>query len=41
MISSVFDMANMLYVKLGIYVNRVEVSFVKHGYLLNEPTCIN
>ena len=33
-------MVYMLYIRWRTYVNKVEMNFAKHGYLLNEPTCI-
>ena len=34
------DMASMLCIRWSTYVNKVVMNFVKHGCLLNEPTCI-
>ena len=39
-ISSTSDMVGMLYARWRTYVNKVVMNFVKHGCLLNEPTCI-
>ena len=33
-------MVCMLYIRCRTYVNKVAMNFVKHGCLLNEPTCI-
>ena len=33
-------MVCMLYIRCRTYVNKVVMNFVRHGCLLNEPTCI-
>ena len=40
MISSALDMVCMLIIRLRTYVNKVAMNVVKHGCLLNEPTCM-
>ena len=39
-ISSASDMVCMSYIRWRTYVNKVVMNLVKHGCLLNEPTCI-